>query len=90
MAAIDRKWIDWLIDSLAIWTTRFARFWEWLSDQKIIDALVDSLAHRTYRIGLSLRAVQTGSLRQYVLFLAVGLIAIFLIISFFWSPTFAR
>jgi NADH-quinone oxidoreductase subunit L len=90
VAACDRHWIDWLIDSLARWTERLARFWQWFSDQQIIDALADSLAQRTYRVGLSLRAVQTGRLRQYVLFLAIGLLALFLIISFFWSPAFAR
>ncbi len=89
-AGFDRNWIDWLIDSIAVWTTRFARFWEWVSDKMVVDALVDGVAHWTYRVGLSLRAVQTGSLRQYVLFLAIGVIAVFLIISFFWSPTFAR
>ncbi len=90
IAGFDRNWIDWLIDSIAVWTTRFARFWAWLADKMTIDALVDGVAHWTYRVGLSLRAVQTGSLRQYVLFLAIGVIAVFLIISFFWSPTFAR
>ncbi len=89
-AALDRRWIDWFLDTLASLTARFARFWEWLLDKKTIDALGDALAQRTYRLGLSLRSVQTGSLRQYVLFLVVGLIAVFLIISFFWSPTFAR
>ncbi len=90
IALFDRRWIDWLLDTLATLVTRFARLWEWLLDKRTIDALGDSLADRTYRLGLSLRGLQTGSLRQYVLFLAVGLIAVFLIISFFWSPTWAR
>ena len=34
-------------------------------------------------IGLSLRNVQTGSLRQYVMFLVVGVIFVFLISSLF-------
>ena len=89
-AALDRRWIDWFLDTLASLTARFARLCEWLLDKKTIDALGDALAQRTYRLGLSLRSVQTGSLRQYVLFLVVGLMAVFLIISFFWSPTFAR
>ncbi len=90
VAAFDRRWIDWLLDTAASLTARFARLWEWLLDKKTIDVCVDAIAGRTYRLGLSLRNVQTGSLRQYVLFLVVGLIAVFLIISFFWSPTFAR
>ena len=90
VASVDRSVIDYFVDSLAVWVARFSRFWEWLGDKKIIDALVDRQAQRTYGLGLALRAVQTGSLRQYVLFLAIGVITVFLIISFFWSPTFAR
>ncbi len=80
---MDRRWIDWLIDSMARWTTRFASFWEWLTDHTLIDGLVDRFAGWTYRVGISLRGLQTGSLRQYVLFLVVGVIAVFLISSLF-------
>ena len=72
MPAIDRRWIDGLIDGLARWTARFATFWEWLGDRTLIDGLVDRFASWTYRVGISLRGLQTGSLRQYVLFLVVG------------------
>ena len=82
-AGLDRRWIDWFIDSVARWTTRFATFWEWLTDRTLIDGLVDRIAAGTYRIGISLRGLQTGSVRQYVLFLVVGVIAIFLISSLF-------
>jgi NADH-quinone oxidoreductase subunit L len=82
-AGFDRRWIDWLIDSLARWTTRFATFWAWITDHTLIDGLVDRIAAVTYRLGLSLRGLQTGSLRQYVLFLVVGVIAVFLISSLF-------
>ena len=33
------------------------------------------------------RAVQTGGLRQYVMFLAVGTVALFLLITFYFSYT---
>jgi NADH-quinone oxidoreductase subunit L len=89
-AWVDRHWIDWLIDNLARCTAWFARLWEWATDRMIVDRLLDGIAHRTYRLGVSLRRVQTGALRQYVMFLVVGVIAIFLIISFFWTPIFAR
>jgi NADH-quinone oxidoreductase subunit L len=82
-AGLDRHWIDWLIDSVARWTTRFATFWEWMTDRTFIDGLVDRIAAATYRIGISLRGLQTGSVRQYVLFLVVGVIAIFLLSSLF-------
>ena len=34
--------------------------------------------------------IQTGRIRQYVMFIVIGAIAIFALISFFWSPTLAR
>ena len=30
-----------------------------------------------------------AALRQYVMFIVIGAIAVFVLISFFWSPTFA-
>ena len=35
-------------------------------------------------------AIQTGRIRQYVMFIVIGAVAIFVLISFFWSPTLAR
>jgi NADH-quinone oxidoreductase subunit L len=80
-AGFDRKWIDGFIDGSARVTTRFASMFEWLADRMVIDGFVDRLAAATYRLGVSLRILQTGSLRQYVLFLVVGVIAVFLISS---------
>jgi len=80
-AEIDRRLIDGLIDSTAKWTARFATFTERLGDRTLIDGFVDWFAGWLYRVGLSLRGLQTGSLRQYVLFLVVGVIAVFLISS---------
>lgn len=82
-AGWDRRWIDGFIDGTARVTTRFASMFEWLADRTVIDGFVDRFAAATYRLGLSLRIVQTGSLRQYVLFLVVGVIAVFLISSLF-------
>ena len=33
------------------------------------------------RLGLSLRAAETGKLRQYVMFIVVGTVALFMLIS---------
>ena len=41
-------------------------------------------------LGVSLHAIQTGRIRQYVLFIVIGAFAIFFLISLFWSPTLAR
>jgi len=47
------------------------------------------LAGWFYDLGVWLRVFQTGRLRQYVMFLVIGAIAIFVLISFFWSPSLA-
>jgi NADH-quinone oxidoreductase subunit L len=89
VSGIDRNCIDWLIDGLATVTCRFSTFWAWLADGKIVDGFVDGLAAITYSVGHSLRAVQTGRIRQYVMFIVIGAVAIFILISFFWNPTLA-
>jgi NADH:ubiquinone oxidoreductase subunit 5 (subunit L)/multisubunit Na+/H+ antiporter MnhA subunit len=90
ISRIDLRWIDGLIHALAAATKWFARTWDRIADQGIVDGLVNLAGRRTYRIGVSLKGLQTGSLRQYVMFIVIGAIAIFLLISFLWSPTFAQ
>ena len=89
ISGIDRNWIDRLIDGLAATVRRFSVFFAWLADGKIVDGFVDGLAAKTHSLGLSLRAVQTGRIRQYVMFVVIGAVAIFILISFFWNPTLA-
>ena len=89
VAGIDRNWIDWSVDGLAALVRSFSVFWAWLADRVIVDGIVDKVASCTYALGLSLRSVQTGRLRQYVMFIVIGAVAIFILISFFWNPTFA-
>jgi NADH-quinone oxidoreductase subunit L len=90
IAALDRRWIDGFLDGLAQCVIWFSRRWDFIADRSIVDGLVNLMAGWTYSIGLSLRAVQTGRLRQYVMFIVIGAIAIFALVSFFWSPTLAK
>ena len=89
ISGFDQKCIDRLIDGLAAATRWFSCFWAWLADGKIVDGFVDGLAAKTHALGLSLRAVQTGRIRQYVMFIVIGAVALFIVISFFWNPTLA-
>ena len=89
ISSIDRHWIDWLIDNTARVTRQFSTFWAWLSDTAIVDGFVDLFAGWTYSLGVALRSVQTGRVRQYVMFIVIGAVAIFILISFFWNPTLA-
>ena len=90
IAVFDRRWIDGFVDATARTVRRLAVMWERLADQIVVDGFVDGLAKWTYSIGLSLRAIQTGSLRQYIMFIVIALLAIFVLISVFWSPTLAQ
>jgi NADH-quinone oxidoreductase subunit L len=89
-AAFDRRYIDGLIDGTANCVRWFASAWEWFSDQVVVDGLVNLFASWMYGIGVALREVQTGKIRQYVMFIVVGAIALFLLISFFLNPTLAN
>ncbi len=89
-AMLDKRWIDGLIDRIARLTAAFSSGWDRLADRAIVDGSVNLAALWTYDLGLSLRRVQTGRLRQYVMFIVVGTLAIFVLISFLWNPTLAR
>jgi len=56
----------------------------------LVDGRANWLANVTYRLGLSLRGLQSGKLRQYVMFIVLGAIAVFVLISFFWSTSLAK
>jgi len=89
IAGFDKSYIDRAIDALAFCTIAFSRFWEKFADRFVVDRFVNVLAENTYALGVSLRRMQTGSIREYVMFIVVGSVAIFLLISFFWNPTLA-
>jgi NADH-quinone oxidoreductase subunit L len=80
-AGMDRKGIDGLADGLAGLVRLGSTIDDWI-DRTFVDGLVNVTARATHRAGLWLRAVQTGELRQYVMFLAVGTVALFVLITF--------
>ena len=47
-------------------------FDRWI-DRTFVDGSVDAIARKTYAIGLWLRTIQTGRLRQYIVFIVVGM-----------------
>jgi proton-translocating NADH-quinone oxidoreductase chain L len=84
VAAWDKKGIDRLVDGLVWLVGIVARLDEWI-DRFFVDGLVNGLARVTHAAGLHLRGVQSGNLRQYVMWLAVGTVALFLLISIYWN-----
>ncbi|MHC4876266.1 MAG: NADH-quinone oxidoreductase subunit L [Planctomycetota bacterium] len=52
-------------------------------DEGIVDGLVNLLGNVTRSVGLSLSVFQTGRMRQYVMFIAVGVVALFALLFAF-------
>ena len=82
VAAIDKRGIDWLADGLAKLTAAVARFDDWF-DRTFVDSAIDRTANLTYGFGLRLRRLQTGNLRQYVMLIVIGTVALFVLISLY-------
>jgi hypothetical protein len=55
-----------------------------------VDGLVNVAGNSVYGVGRSLRNVQTGHLRGYVLFLMLGAVALFALATYFVSLAAAR
>jgi NADH:ubiquinone oxidoreductase subunit 5 (subunit L)/multisubunit Na+/H+ antiporter MnhA subunit len=77
---IDRNLIDTFINGIAWTARRFAGVDAWI-DRTLVDGLVNATAEVTWNTGLKLRGLQTGRLRQYVLFIVVGTVALFVAAS---------
>ncbi|HMC10939.1 MAG TPA: NADH-quinone oxidoreductase subunit L, partial [Pirellulaceae bacterium] len=90
LAAFDKRWIDGFLDGTARVCVWFSKTWDFIADRTVVDGFVNLFAAWTYSLGISLHAIQTGRIRQYVMFIVIGAVAIFVLISFFWSPTLAR
>jgi NADH:ubiquinone oxidoreductase subunit 5 (subunit L)/multisubunit Na+/H+ antiporter MnhA subunit len=81
-ALFDRKGIDWAADNLARAVAACARLDDWI-DRLFVDRFIDLAAGGTYAVGIWLRRVQTGNLRQYVMLLALGMIALFVVMNLY-------
>lgn len=82
VAEFDKRVIDGFIDGLAK-VTRIISLIDDLIDRYFVDGIINWFARRTYDLGITLRSVQTGNLRQYVMFIVVGTVALFVLISYF-------
>jgi NADH-quinone oxidoreductase subunit L len=80
----DLTVIDGFIHFLA-WFIVLVSRWDGIFDNRVVDGLVNLVGNVTYRVGSSLRNVQTGALRSYVLFLALAAVCLFVVLSYFVS-----
>jgi NADH-quinone oxidoreductase subunit L len=74
--AFDKYVLDFALNTSAgvmVWISR----WDRKFDETMVDGFVNLLANVTYAFGRSLRTVQTGRLRQYVMWIAFGVLVLF-------------
>lgn len=84
VAQFDKQVIDRFIDGCGRATVVVAKFDDKI-DRYLVDGLVNLVANWTYSFGIALRVLQTGKLRQYVMFIVVGIVGLFVLVSFYWS-----
>ena len=77
----DRNIIDSILHGAAAICRACSVVVDGLFDQTVVDGTVNTFASGTWNLGLWLRKLQTGSLRQYVMFIVVGTVALFVTIS---------
>ena len=77
---VDLWGIDSVLHSSVKSTVAVSRWHGWF-DKFVIDGLANLTARVFYATGSWLTAVQTGYLRNYVLFLAVGAVCLFFLLT---------
>jgi len=87
-AAIDRGLIDGVAHSLAGAVRLMSRFDD-LIDRLFVDGFVNGAGLATYRLGLRLCEAQSGRIRQYVMWVAVGTVGLFVLVMFLWTRALA-
>ena len=74
--SFDKGVLDPILHSAASLTVLTSR-WDRAFDETFVDGLVNMVGTVTYNVGNSLKVIQTGRLRQYVMWIAVGVIVLF-------------
>ena len=74
--SFDRNVLDPILHASAKLTVVTAK-WDRKFDETMVDGLVNLVGTVTFSIGSSLKVVQTGRLRQYVMWIGVGVVVLF-------------
>jgi NADH-quinone oxidoreductase subunit L len=85
----DANVIDGAVHGIAWLTVRVAK-WDGIFDNRVVDGAVNLVAKVMYTVGGSLRRVQTGFIRSYVLFLVLAAVGLFAALTWFVSLAAAR
>jgi NADH:ubiquinone oxidoreductase subunit 5 (subunit L)/multisubunit Na+/H+ antiporter MnhA subunit len=84
----DRGVIDRIIDGIAWSARQLAGIDAWI-DRHLVDGFVNATAEAAWSAGLQLKRLQTGHLRQYVMFIVVGTVALFVLASLLFRSSLA-
>ncbi|MCA9053996.1 MAG: NADH-quinone oxidoreductase subunit L [Planctomycetaceae bacterium] len=80
--AFDRVVIDNFLHGLSkltIWVC----YWDRAFDEAVVDRMVNVVGETTFSVGRSFKRIQTGNLRQYVMFIAAGVVCLFVLMFAF-------
>ena len=83
-SAIDRHAFDGFLHLMARLAVLVSK-WDRIFDEQIIDGSVNRLADVTFATGRIFGYLQTGRLRQYVMFIVVGVVGIWVLLQVFAS-----
>ena len=83
VAEFDKIVIDGVVNGLAIWT-RVVALIDDLFDRYLIDGLVNAFSRWVFGVAIWFRDAETGRLRQYVMFIALGVLTLFLLLIAFF------
>ncbi len=78
-AAIDKFLFDEILHTFVRMGIVVSK-WDRKFDEGVIDGIVNLMGNSTYSLGMSLRNVQTGKIRQYVTFIAVSVVTLFVLL----------
>ena len=85
-AATDRVVFDGILHGACRVAVNVSK-WDRLFDEGIVDGLVNLVGNVVYSVGRSLRVIQTGRLRQYIMFIAVGVLTLFVLLFAFFPKS---
>ena len=83
IVAFDRRVLDGFLHAV-VRSSIDVSAWDRRFDEGVIDGAVNLVGNVINAIGRSLRVVQTGRLRQYVMFIALGVVTLFVLMFAFF------
>ena len=81
IARFDRNVIDAILHGLSAICVGVSKVVDVVLDRSVVDGSVNTFASWTWDFGLLLRRLQTGHLRQYVLFIVLATVLLFVAVS---------